>query len=394
MKQLTPKDLKAGMVVAKDVITKQGQTIASAGSILNSQLIAKMSFYRIAEVAVEEEAPAPAPTPAPTPAPAPPKPEAVEPPKEPEPAPAPPKPVNILPNNETVSYSQKLKQDPVFQDFQLNYSKNIAYLKETFDKIIAGEGASINQKDLLRNAETLFQSKTSMQLFDMLHNMRSLDDSVYAHNVNVALVARALGKWLKWPKERLNTLTLAGLLHDIGKTQIPDEVLNKTGALTDEEFNMIRQHPKLGHKLLKTVPHLEPAILYAALQHHERYDGSGYPKGLPGDEIDDYAAVIAIADVYDAMTATRSYRAPMSAFQVIAAFEHDGYNKYKPQYILTFLSNIAEAYLNNRVILSDGSSATVAYINSNKLSKPMVKKDDGTIIDLSRQSGLEITTCL
>ncbi|MBQ7677464.1 MAG: HD-GYP domain-containing protein [Lachnospiraceae bacterium] len=392
MKQLTPKDLKAGMIVARDVITKQGQTIASTGSTLNSQLIAKLSFYRIAEVWVESDdepapaapevpnAPAPEPEPIPEPAPAP---------KEPEPT-----PVKSEPRNETISYSQRLKTDPVFQDFQLNYSKNIAYLKETFDKIIAGNGASISQNDLLRNAETLFQSKTSMQLFDMLHNMRSLDDTVYAHNINVALVARALGKWLKWPKERLNTLTVAGLLHDIGKTQIPEEVLNKTGSLTDEEFNMIREHPKLGHKLLKTVPHIEPAILYAAMQHHERFDGSGYPRGLPGDEIDDYAAVIAIADVYDAMTATRTYRAPMSAFQVIAAFEHDGYNKYKPQYILTFLSHIAEAYLNNRVILSDGSSATVAYINHNKLSRPMVKKDDGTIIDLSRVGGLEITTCL
>lgn len=382
MKNLTPKDLKAGMVVAQDVVTKQGQTIASAGSILNTQLIAKMSFYRIQEVCVEEEDE--------------PK---VEEPKEPEvqavvPEPEPPKKEDIIPKNDTISYSQKLKTDPVFQDFQLNYSKNIAFLKETFDKIIAGNGDSIDQNDLLRNAETLFQSKTSMQLFDMLHNMRSLDDSVYAHNVNVALVARTLGKWLKWPKDRLNTLTVAGLLHDIGKTQIPEEILNKSGSLSDEEFNLIRQHPQMGHKLLKTVKHLDSAILYSALQHHERFDGSGYPKGLPGDEIDDFAAVIAIADVYDAMTATRSYRAPMSAFQVIAAFEHDGYNKYKPQYILTFLSNIAAAYLNNRVILSDGSSATVAYINNNRLSKPMVKKDDGTIIDLSRTNGLEITTCL
>ncbi len=393
MKTLSPKELKPGMVIAKDVVTKQGQTIAGIGSVLNSQTIAKLTFYRIAEVSVQEDGTAPAPTPQPAPVA---EVKAPEPVPVPEPVPSPPpsKPKDVIPNNETVSYSQKLKLDPVFQDFQLNYSKNIAYLKDTFLKIIDGKGSSISHNELLRNAETLFQSKTSMQLFDMLHNMRSIDDSIYAHNINVALVSRALGKWLKWPKERLNTLTLAGLLHDIGKTQIPEEVLNKTGSLSDEEFNLIRQHPKLGHQLLKTVPNIEPAILYAALQHHERFDGSGYPRNLPGDEIDDYAAVVAIADVYDAMTATRSYRAPMSAFQVIAAFEHDGFNKYKPQYILTFLSNIAAAYLNNRVILSDGTSATVAYINSNKLSKPMVKRDDGTIVDLSRQSGLEITTCL
>ena len=132
MKQLAPKDLKSGMIVAKDVITKQGQTIASAGTTLNSQMIAKMSFYRIAGVSVEVDEPAPAPAPAPTPA----APEPVEVVKEPEPAPV--KTEEIIPNNETISYSQKLKRDPVFQDFQLNYSKNIAFLKETFDKIIAG----------------------------------------------------------------------------------------------------------------------------------------------------------------------------------------------------------------------------------------------------------------
>lgn len=81
--------------------------------------------------------------------------------------------------------------------------------------------------------------------------MRSVDDSVYAHSLNVALISRAIGKWMQFSKEDLNTLTLAGLLHDIGKTQIPPEILNKQGKLTDEEFDIIRSHAKLGHKILK-----------------------------------------------------------------------------------------------------------------------------------------------
>ena len=85
----------------------------------------------------------------------------------------------------------------------------------------------------------------------MLHNMRQVNDSTYAHSLNVAIISRIIGKWLHFSNEELDTLTLAGLLHDIGKTKIPDEVLNKDGKLTDEEFQMIRNHPKYGYDILK-----------------------------------------------------------------------------------------------------------------------------------------------
>ncbi len=392
MEKLSNKRLKAGMIVAKDIKTKQGQTIAKAGTVLNAQLIAKLSFYRIAEVYVDEKLP-----------------DIQDATKEvelveedesiPEP-PAPPEPPKSEPvkeskkRNETIAYSERLKATPEFQEFSLNYSKNIAALKKSFDQIIAGEGDKIDSNNMLLEAETLFSSRTSLDLFDMLHNMRTVDDTVYAHSVNVALVSRAIGKWLKMRKGELNLLTLAGLLHDIGKTQVPEEILNKTGKLTDEEYDMIHRHPEMGLELLEKVPGIDPEILSVAYQHHERFDGSGYPEHLPGEQINDMAAIVAIADVYDAMTASRSYRAPKSAFQVIAAFENDGLNKYNPKYILTFLQNIANAYQNNRVILSDGVSARIIYINQGKLSRPMVQLDSGTVIDLSRQPDLEITKCL
>ena len=129
---------------------------------------------------------------------------------------------------------------------------------------------------------------------------------------------------------------------------------------------------------------LNSHIKKAALMHHERCDGSGYPMGLTMEEIDDYALIIAIADVYDAMTAARSYRAPLCPFEVIAEFEKDGLQKYKPKYILTFLENIANAYQNNRVMLSDGTSARIVLLNHRRLSKPLVQLDDGACIDLEK----------
>ena len=223
--------------------------------------------------------------------------------------------------------------------------------------------------------------------------MKSIDDTVYAHSINVALISRAIGKWLKLPKSELNELTIAGMLHDIGKAEIPSEILNKTGKLTDEEFELIKSHALKGSKLLKKAG-FNSDIQFAALQHHERSDGSGYPRGLEADEISDFASIIAIADVYDAMTSARSYRTPKCAFQVIAAFEEDGLQKYNTKYILTFLERIANAYQNSKVILSDGRSGKIVYINKSRLSRPIVQVDGDEMVDLSRETDITITSIL
>ena len=118
--------------------------------------------------------------------------------------------------------------------------------------------------------------------------------------------------------------------------------------------------------------------------HHERCDGSGYPLALTEGDIDDFALIVAIADVYDAMTAARIYRAPLCPFEVIAEFEKEGLQKYKPKYILTFLEHIATTYQNNRVMLSNGESAKIVLLNQQVFSKPLVQLTDGSCIDLNR----------
>ena len=255
---------------------------------------------------------------------------------------------------------------------------------KTFFNDFIHSGGTVNKDALLRETASLIRAQnTTIEFFDMLHNMRQDNDSTYAHSLNVALISRMIGIWLKLPDKELDTLTLAGLLHDIGKTKIPPEILDKQTRLTDEEFQTVRQHPQYGYDILKNQP-LDSHIKKTALMHHERCDGSGYPMGLTLDEIDDYALIIAIADVYDAMTAARSYREPLCPFQVIAEFEKDGLQKYKPKYILTFLERIATTYQNNRVILSDGQKAKIVLLNRNHLSKPLVQLDNGECIDLDK----------
>lgn len=367
MKEYQTKDLLPGMVTATPVRTKRGQLIINPNVELTRTLISRLEFYGIASVQIIEDKQAAAP---------------METPKDPAYFPA-KSPVSAPSPVSDASYSQKLKSSPEFQRFQVDFTLRSQDLKNCFDAYLS-DGGTVNKEELLSKTISLVGPKqTTLDVFDMLHNMRQVNDSTYAHSLNVAIISRIIGKWLHFSNEELDTLTLAGLLHDIGKTKIPDEVLNKDGKLTDEEFQMIRNHPKYGYDILKSQP-LNSHIKKAALMHHERCDGSGYPMGLTMEEIDDYALIIAIADVYDAMTAARSYRAPLCPFEVIAEFEKDGLQKYKPKYILTFLENIANAYQNNRVMLSDGTSARIVLLNHRRLSKPLVQLDDGACIDLEK----------
>ncbi|MBO6129712.1 MAG: HD-GYP domain-containing protein [Pseudobutyrivibrio sp.] len=362
MTTLTVENLKAGMITAEPITTKRGQVIAKAGERLTNQLIAKLTFYRIESVNVEDPI--------------------VEAKPEPQPAEvsAPKAPEKTIVSDQ-ITYTQRLKASPKFQKFQSDYALNIAYLKENFDAIIAGGGAECADM-MLENCETLFKSNSTLELFDMLSNMRNLEDPIYSHSLNVALIARVIGKWLHFSRNDLNILTLAGLLHDIGKTQIPDEILNKPGKYTDEEFQLMKSHPLLGKKLLNNKG-FDSRILAATLQHHERSDGSGYPRGLMEDEIDDFASIIAIADVYDAMTSARAHRDPLCSFQVIYEFEKDGLNKYHTKFILTFLEHIASTYNNSRIILNNAKTGRVVYINKSSLSRPVIQLDSGDIINLA-----------
>ena len=367
MKEYQTKDLLPGMVTAIPVRTKRGQLIINPNVELTRTLISRLEFYGIASVQITENKQTTAP---------------MKEPKDPAYFPA-KSPVSAPSPVSDASYSQKLKSSPEFQRFQVDFTLRSQDLKNCFDAYLS-DGGTVNKEELLSKTISLVSPKqTTLDVFDMLHNMRQVNDSTYAHSLNVAIISRIIGKWLHFSNEELDTLTLAGLLHDIGKTKIPDEVLNKDGKLTDEEFQMIRNHPKYGYDILKSQP-LNSHIKKAALMHHERCDGSGYPMGLTMEEIDDYALIIAIADVYDAMTAARSYRAPLCPFEVIAEFEKDGLQKYKPKYILTFLENIANAYQNNRVMLSDGTSARIVLLNHRRLSKPLVQLDDGACIDLEK----------
>ena len=415
--QLSARELKPGIITLEAIVTPSGQVLASAGTELTRQIINKMKLYNVTHAAVdsddpvvkqifEKQAAAMVPPPQvaiPTPvvAPAP----VVTPPPVVTPAPAPvrPTPVTVEPKEgekvitykeETQSNSRRMLTTNEFKGFQVDYLLYIEEVKTVFSNIVNKPGYAIDTKSLIQKMSELYASRnTIVELFDMIHQMHSLNDTVHAHCVNVALIARMIGRWLRLEQNDLDILTCCGLFHDIGKLSIPEEVLNKPGKLTDEEFALIKSHPKAGYEMLRN-QNIDNRIKQAALMHHERYDGSGYPNQLTSEFLSDYSTIIAIADVYDAMTAARSYREPLCPFQVIEKFEQEGFQKYHTKYIYVFLRNIANTYQSNRVMLNDGRGCKIVMLNQSTLSKPIVQFDDGSCLDLSTQRELYITKIL
>lgn len=160
--------------------------------------------------------------------------------------------------------------------------------------------------------------------FGNLLKVMSFDYTTYSHSVNVCTFAVALAKFLGIDdQQQLNNLGVGALLHDVGKTSIPTEILNKHAALDEEEFQLVRQHPLVGQELIRQTDLVNEECYYPVIQHHEREDGSGYPYGLKSDDIHLFGKIVGIVDVFDAMTTQRSYRNAVETFHALMVMYGD-----------------------------------------------------------------------
>jgi putative nucleotidyltransferase with HDIG domain len=358
MRRVNTSALIPGMVTAEDVFNYNNHLILPKGLILTDKAITKLEFYSIIYVRIEDEV--------------------IETPE--------------TQVKEDTSYSERLRLSPEFQHFKEEFTKETEHFKDVIDNFV-GDNGELDADQLVEHALSLLSSENKyVNVFDMLHSMRQLDDATYVHCMNVGLICNIFAHWLRMDEEEIRTATLSGLLHDIGKIKMPEKILKKPGKLTAWEFGVVKTHPKESYKMLEKHP-LNIHIKNAALMHHERCDGSGYPLGLTSDSIDPYAKMVAIADVYDAMTSARVYRGPLCPFKVIETFENEGFQKYDSKYILPFLENIVDTYLLHDVRLTNGESGKIVYINPHKLSKPTIKVGD-KYINLSQEPHLFIDAIL
>ena len=170
------------------------------------------------------------------------------------------------------------------------------------------------------------------------------DPYTRGHSSRVTALAEVVARRLGWSEEKLASLRIGGPLHDIGKLGVSDEVLRKEGRLDDGELAEIREHPKIGARMLLRMAALREAIPYV-LYHHERWDGHGYPSGKAGEEIPIEARVLAVADAFDAMTSDRPYRRALSRTEALAEVERCAGTQFDPEIARLFLELFAEAQL-------------------------------------------------
>lgn len=150
------------------------------------------------------------------------------------------------------------------------------------------------------------------------------DEYTFSHSVDVAALSIMIGKTMNLSEEKIRELGIAGLLHDVGKAKIPAEVLNKPGKLDDSEFALMKQHTLFGIQILKAKKTFSEAILMGVLQHHEKLNGKGYPQGVEGTSISEYARIISVADIFDAMVAKRVYKDPMPKSETLEMMLSNG----------------------------------------------------------------------
>lgn len=342
-------DLKEGMVTGKSVFTTDGLLIVPEGVSLTAPIIRHLDALNVFSIIIMEAS----------------------------------------------DMKQEVEQESVISEelvaFQDSYVKAKDKLNDTFEKVM---NLKADKKDIINliteSWSVCKKANNSYDTINMLYSMHSYSDSTYMHSMNVGIIASLIGRWLGWSEADQKRLHTCGLFHDIGKLKIPKSILDKPGKLTDEEYATMKTHTILGYNLLRDMG-LESCVVNSALMHHERCDGTGYPMGATRDKIDKYSKVVAIADVYEAMTANRVYRSAMCPFDVIARIEEEGFMHFETEYLLVFLQNIVDTYLNSKVTLSNGEKAEIVLINRQQGSRPLVLTTSGRAIDLTKDKSITIT---
>lgn len=369
MRQIPITALTPGMVTAEDILSYDQETIVPKGIILTENIISRLEGYSIYYVQIEENLIVDMSTPMANSA--------------------------VLmqnasvahlytPGNSADSSSKAPAESRQFQRFSQGFERCVEHYENNLMKSLY-RNEPFRANELLKETIALMhQDRQEVSIFDMLLNMHNAEDSVYTHCIDVALISNVLARWLHFSEADQMMAAACGLFHDVGKLMLPSGLLRKPGKLTPDEFEIVKTHTTEGFHLLGRCGNIPDPVKNAALMHHEKCDGSGYPYGLTGDEIDKFSKIVTIADIFDAMTSERVYRAAMCPFSVIKHFEDDGIQKYEIRYILTFLENVSNAYLNHKVTLSNGMEGNVIFINPNNFSRPVIRTENNEIIDLQQ----------
>jgi HD-GYP domain-containing protein (c-di-GMP phosphodiesterase class II) len=250
---------------------------------------------------------------------------------------------------EVIKITQK-----VFTDFSRSKSVNFTGLSHAAKMIV---------QDVIHNKNALIQ----------LTDIRTHDDYTFGHSINTCLIAIMIGLKMHLNAGKLDELALGVILHDIGKMLISPGVLNKEGVLSAEEWQTLKEHSQAGFDILRKQEDIPLTAASVAYQHHENYDGTGYPRGIAAEEIHSYARIAAVADIYDALTSDRSYRPamlPHEAYEVVLSSRG---MKLDPLITDVFLENVALYPIGTMVRLDTGEIGVVSNVYPKLTARPIIR---------------------
>lgn len=338
-KRIDFRHAKPGMVLATPVLSDTGRVIINEGVLLTAALLESLETWQISTLSIWDE--------------------------------------------------DELPQQFSAIHFETEYDKTLQIIDNAFATLrFCGELPLAEMQQSVVGA--VLQMTEMVGAIQHLHSMRRLGEYTIHHSVGVSVICGVLGKWLGYEGTALRDIILAGLLHDIGKTQIPEALITKPEKLTAEEMAQMKQHSALAIELLRKAETATMDVVLAILQHHERMDGSGYPNGLSGDKIHPYARILAVADLYDAVTSDRPFQQKTSPFGAARLIAGDMYDKLDTATSATFLEHLRDQFVGSQVQLSDGRLAEVILIRNDYTFQPVVKTQDGKFVDIGRTPNLKI----
>lgn len=348
MRAISVEDLKPGMILARTIVNPDRVVILSEGTLLSKAHITRLTFLNIPVVYIKDE--------------------------------------------------YELSQN--YQAVSAIFNRGNAFLKE-YDSILqaaetvfeqAGKTGKVPMDAANRVVDKAYAPLSrSSGVIDYLYEMNHLASDIYNHSLRVSILSGVIAKWMHFDKKKTRELILAGFLHDIGKSKFPQRLLDKrVENLEGEDYEAYVQHTIDGQHILNGVAELSDGVKLAALQHHERMDGSGFPFNVQGPDIHEYARVVMVADIYDNITTEREGYVKQTPFAAIAAISGGMFQTLDPAVCVVMLNRIKDAFLGSKVVLSNGQKGIVAAYPNDYAAHPVIEISPNELLDLNEHPDLKI----
>ncbi|MNW50493.1 Cyclic di-GMP phosphodiesterase response regulator RpfG [compost metagenome] len=270
--------------------------------------------------------------------------------------------------------------------FQKEYDRMLHLIKSAFQSVLASD---LPIYELRNQLENLIKQMKSYNILTFAPRNMNEYDYLYHHAILSSLTSYVLAQWHGLPKRDWMQVAFAGLLHDIGNTKIDPQILYTPRPLTESEAEEMRMHTTYGYQQLRKTAAINEGVRLAALQHHEKMDGSGYPFRLTGEKIHIYARIVAVADIFHAMTLNRRYRKAQSPYLVLEQIKLEAFGKLDPNVVQTFVDKVTQFHNGMKVRLSNDKVGEIVFSDRNHPTRPMVSIQ-GQIINLMQETQLHI----